>query len=122
MTDDSGKIVSFKTRKPIEAPPAETTAPAETPAPVFDADLVKCIETLLEQAKTGAIKGMAAIAWNEEFHTFDRLIFMPTDESQNCIRNNYLYLGGLKDLSDSLSDFTYAITRPEDEEDEEAGL
>lgn len=133
MSDDKkAQIFSFRSRK--ETTVEEVLAPGEevvvegneglevvrtSASGLYPpcADTLRVVENFYDQAESGRIQGLCAIAWNQKHRTFDRCILLPKVKTEDAILMIHAYLGALRALADDLSSHLAEITAPEDIED-----
>lgn len=114
MTDEQKQatIISFADRSKIAIDVGPTPEELKREA---DEATVKAVEKFLEQAKSGKLRGFVAIAWNEEYGTFDRAMYLPGGKDFILMSN--AYMGGMRHLLDDLSGFIDEVTEPEYDDD-----
>lgn len=87
------KIVSLKTGKPIVHEP-ETVENTKEPENKENPEIANALNIMSEMNKTGNIKNIAIIGWDESTKSWQRAIIMPMED----IANEAIRLNGALDL------------------------
>lgn len=126
------KVFSLRSRREIDPDELANSAGEvivegdEGPEPVLltkEGLLPPCIDTtaaaqkFVDQSQEGLLQGFMAVAWNQKFGTFDRVILLPKVKPEQTVMMMHAYLGALKMLTDDLSAHIADCLSPELDED-----
>lgn len=80
-------------------------------------DTTAAVQKFLDQSQEGLVQGFMAVAWNQKFGTFDRVILLPKVKPEQTVMMMHAYLGALRLLTDDLSAHIAECLSPELDED-----